>query len=71
VRRWKTERLEKLEHVIQVVNQCQPDYDFERLKQQYAQQLIGKYIGAMEQLPQDEVTKLGIVLRSGSIIGKK
>lgn len=56
----ETERLEKLERVIQVVNQCQPDYDFERLKQQYAQQLIGKYIGAMEQLPQDEVTKLAL-----------
>ena len=56
----ETERLEKLERVIQVVNQCQPDYDFERLKQQYSQQLIGKYISAMERLPQDEVAKLAL-----------
>jgi len=43
-----------------VVNQCQPDYDFERLKRQYGQQLIGKYIQAMEKLPQDEVAKLAL-----------
>lgn len=56
----ETEGLEKLERVIQVANQCRPDYDFERLKQQYSQQLIGKYIRAMEQLPQDEVAKLAM-----------
>ncbi|WP_075721498.1 metallophosphoesterase family protein [Roseburia sp. 499] len=56
----ETERLENLERVIQVVNQCRPDYDFEQLKQQYSQQLIGKYIHAMEQLPQDEVAKLAL-----------
>ncbi len=56
----ETETLEKMDRVVQVVNQCRPDYDFERLKLQYKQQLIGKYIHAMEQLPQDEVTKLAL-----------
>lgn len=56
----ETENIEKLDRVIQVVNQCQPDYDFERLKRQYGQQLIGKYIQAMEKLPQDEVAKLAL-----------
>lgn len=55
-----TENLEHMEHVVRVINQCRPDYDFAYLKQQYSQQLIGKYIQAMEQLPQDEVTKLAL-----------
>lgn len=56
----ETENLEKLERIVRVINQCQPDYDFGRLKQQYSQQLIGKYIQAMEKLPQDEVAKLAL-----------
>lgn len=56
----ETAGLERLDRVIRVVNQCRPDYDFEHLKQQYSQQLIGKYISAIEKLPQDEVTKLAL-----------
>lgn len=55
-----TDVLEKLDRVVQVVNKSRPDYDFERMKSQYKHQLIGKYIHAMEQLPQDEVTKLAL-----------
>lgn len=56
----ETTALTKLDRIIQVADQSQPDYDFERLKQQYGQQLIGRYICAMEQLPQDEVAKLAL-----------
>lgn len=56
----ETENLEKLERVVRVINQCRPDYDFESLKRQYSQQLIGKYIQALEKLPQDEVTLLAM-----------
>lgn len=56
----ETTQLEGMERVVKVINQCRPDYDFESLKQQYRQQLVGKYIQAMERLPQDEVTKLAM-----------
>lgn len=49
--------LEKLERVAQVVNRCQTDYDYEKLKMQYEQQVLGKYIQALEKMPQDEITK--------------
>lgn len=52
-----TEKLKTMERVVQVVNQCQPDYDFEKLKLQYGQQILGRYIRMMEEMPQDEVTK--------------
>lgn len=56
----ETEPLEELDRVVQVVNQCCPDYDFERLKMQYAQQLIGKYIKAIEEMPRNEVSTLAL-----------
>ena len=50
-------KLEMLERVAQVVNRCQSDYDYEKLKMQYGKQILGKYIQAMEKMPQDEITK--------------
>lgn len=49
--------LEQIERVVQVSDQCRPDYDFEKLKLQYGQQLVGRYIRALEEMPQDAVTK--------------
>ncbi len=51
------EELRELEQVVQVTNQCKADYDFENLKQQYGQQILGRYIQALEKMPQDEITK--------------
>ncbi len=51
------EALEQLDRVAQVLNFCQPDYNFEKLKLQYEHQVIGQYINALEKMPQDEITK--------------
>lgn len=50
-------KLKMLERVAQVVNRCQSDHDYEKLKMQYGRQILGKYIQAMEKMPQDEITK--------------
>lgn len=52
-----TKGLEEMDRVVQVINHCQPDYDFEKLKLQYGQQILGRYIKALEEMPQDETTK--------------
>lgn len=52
-----TEDLAGMERVVQVVNRCQPDYDFEKLKLRYQQQILGRYIEALEKMPQNEITK--------------
>lgn len=49
--------LEKLERVAQALNRCQAEYDYEKLKIEYGQQILGKYIQAFEEMPQDEITK--------------
>ncbi len=51
------ERLRSMERVVQVIDQCRADYDFEKLKLQYGQQILGRYIQELEAMPQDEVTK--------------
>lgn len=52
-----TEWIKSMDRVAKVVNQCQADYDFEKLKLKYGQQILGRYIRALEEMPQDKVTK--------------
>ena len=52
-----TEGMKSIERVVEVINQCQADYDFEKLKLQYGQQILGHYIRALEEMPQNKVTK--------------
>lgn len=49
--------LEKLERVISVTDETQPDYDLEKLKHQYQGQLIGNFIRQMEEYPDHELAK--------------
>ena len=52
-----TKALEQMERVVQVLDWCRPDYDFLQLKQRYEEQIPGRYIEALEKLPQDEITR--------------
>lgn len=52
-----TERFEKTERVAKAVNLCRLDYDFEKLKQQFGKQILGRYIQTIEEMSQDEITK--------------
>lgn len=49
--------IKTMDRVAKVINQCQADYDFEKLKLKYGQQILGRYIQALEEMPQDKVTK--------------
>lgn len=51
------EELKKMDRVVQVVDKCRADYDFEKLKLKYGQQILGRYIRTLEEMPQNEVTK--------------
>lgn len=52
-----TECLERMERVISVVDETQPDYDIEKLKRQYQGQLIGNFIRQMEEYPDQELAR--------------
>lgn len=52
-----TEKMKSMDRVVKVVNQCRADYDFEKLKRQYGQQILGRYIRALEEMPQNKITE--------------
>lgn len=52
-----TEWMKSIDRVVKVVNLCQADYDFEKLKLKHGQQIIGRYIRALEEMPQNKITK--------------
>lgn len=52
-----TRSLAEMERVVQVKNHCLADYDFEKMKSRYGQQILGRFIKALEEMPQDEITK--------------
>ncbi len=52
-----TEELKSMDRVVKVFNNCQADYDFVQLKRQYDQQILGRYIRALEEMPQNKVTE--------------
>ncbi|MEG0962358.1 MAG: DNA repair exonuclease [Lachnospiraceae bacterium] len=45
--------IEMLNRVVQVISQCRPEYDIERLKIQYEDQLLGRYIKTLEEKAQN------------------
>ena len=49
--------VESMDRVAQVQNRCRADYDFEKLKIQHEQQILGEYIKTLEGMPQNEITK--------------
>lgn len=51
------ERILKMDHVVNIVEELVPDYDFTKLKETYENQMVGRFIRAMEQMPEDAVTK--------------
>ena len=51
------DEINKMERVVRVVDQTEPDYQFDLLKQKYDGTLLQKYIEVMEQCPNLELRK--------------
>lgn len=46
-----TAKLEEFDRVVDVTEQLSPDYDYEKLKENYKDTLLGNYIEEMERRP--------------------
>lgn len=51
------EKLLEMDHVVSVVEETVLDYDFEKLKENFDNQMVGRFICAMEAKNQDAVTQ--------------
>lgn len=63
------EALMEIERVAAVKMQCRPDYNFDKLKREYQNQMVGRYIRALEALPQDEITRRALYLGIDALMG--
>lgn len=52
-----TEKILQMDHVASVVEDMTLDYDFEKLKEAYENQMLGRFIEALEQKDKDEITR--------------
>lgn len=50
-------RIASMEQVCSIIEETVPDYDFEKLKETYDGQMIGRFIKAIEQEPENGLTK--------------
>ena len=54
----ETEELERLEGVVDIsTKDLIPGYDYDKLKQDFKNELLGRYISTMERMPQNGITK--------------
>lgn len=51
------DRILEMENVVSVVEDVLLDYDFEKLKEVYDTQMVGRFVRGIEKMPQDAVTK--------------
>ena len=65
------EKLEAFDRVVDVTEQLLPDYDYEKLKEDYKDTLLGNYIENMERRPQDMVTKKALEYGVNALLGYK
>lgn len=61
--------LEAMDRVAKVEVLCKPDYNFAKLKQEYENQIIGRYIKEIEAMPQDEISRRALYLGVEALMG--
>ena len=64
-------RLEQTERVVDVVQQMELDYDYEKLSAEHEGSLLGSYIRSLQNMPADEVTKKALEYGVNVLLGHK
>lgn len=65
------EALEELPKVVKVEKLCRPDYDFQKLKEDYRGQIVERYIREIQAMPQDEVSRRALYLGVNALLGNE
>lgn len=63
--------IEELDRIVDVTEQLVPDYDYEKLCEEYAGSLLEAYIRRMERKPQDVRTKKALEYGVNALLGHK
>lgn len=63
------ERLEQMERVVDVTVHLQPDYDYDKIRMEEPESLLGRYIAKMKKEPQDVVTTKALEIGVNALLG--
>ena len=62
-------RLEELPSVAAVYSQLRPNYDYDKIREEQRDSLLGRYIEQMQKLPQDMITKKAMEYGVNTLLG--
>ena len=63
------ERLRQIDRVVDVVAQLRPDYDYEKMRKEEPNSLLGRYITDLQKMPQNQVTKKALEYGVNALLG--
>lgn len=64
-------RIEQLEHVVDVMADLQPDYHYDSIVEEQPESLLARYIVRMQKFPQNEITKKALEYGVNALLGHK
>lgn len=66
-----TGALEELPQVVKTDKLCKPNYDFQKLKEEYRGQIVERYIREVQAMSPDEVTRRALYLGVDALLGNE
>lgn len=63
--------IEEMERIVDVTEEMEPDYDYERLQREHEDSLLGEYIRRMDRRKQDVCTKKALEYGVNALLGHK
>lgn len=63
------EQLEAMPRIAAVYSKLRPNYDYDRMRDEAEESLLGRYIGHMQRLPQDVITKKAMEYGVNALLG--
>ena len=64
-----TEMLEQLERVVSVERLCKPNYEIQKLRNEYEHHIIGRFIKELEKMPQNETVRRALNVGLDALMG--
>lgn len=64
-------RLEQMGQIVDVVSELRPDYDYEKMRTEEPDSLLGRYIADFQKMPQNQVTKKALEYGVNALLGHK
>lgn len=62
-------RLAQIDQVVDVISDLRPDYDYEKMREEEPDSLLGRYIAELQKMPQNAVTRKALEYGVNALLG--